>query len=66
VKRHVPAGDTTDDQKAKRKELIEVKTKLGKLWEAQADKILKKPRKETPISVSATQGGQWESNRRKF
>jgi hypothetical protein len=39
---------------------------LGKLIDARADKILKKPRKELPTSVPALQGGRPESKRRKF
>jgi hypothetical protein len=66
MKRHVQAGDLSDDQKAMRKELIEAKTMLGKLIDAGADKILKKPRKELPTSVPILQGGRPESNRRKF
>ena len=66
MKPHLPAGDTGDDRKAMRKELIEAKTMLGKLISARADKILKKPRKELPTSVPALQGGRPESNRRKF
>jgi len=66
MKPHVPAGDRGDDQKATRKELIEAKTMLAKLIEVQADKILKKPRKELPTSVPTRQGGRPESNRRKF
>lgn len=66
MKRHLPAGDTGDDQKAMRKELIEAKKMLGELTSASADKILKKPRKEPPTSVPALQGGRPESNRRKF
>jgi hypothetical protein len=60
------AGDTDDDRKAIRKELVEAKAMLGKLIDARADKILKKPRKELPTSVPALQGGRPESNRRKF
>jgi hypothetical protein len=60
------AGDTDDDQKAIRKELIETKAMVCKLIDALADKILKKPRKEPPTSVSTLQGGRPESNRRKF
>lgn len=66
MKPHLPAGDTGDDRKAIRKEIIEVKTMLGKLDDARADKILKKPRKELPTSVPTVQGGRPESNRRKF
>lgn len=66
MKRHVQAGDPGDDRKAIRKEIIETKTMLGKLLDARADKILKKPRKELPTSVPALQGGRPESNRRKF
>jgi hypothetical protein len=66
MKRHVQAGDLSDDQKAMRKELIEAKTMLGKLIDSGADKILKKPRKELPTSVPTLQGGRPESNRRKF
>ncbi len=66
MKPHLPAGDTGDDRKAIRKEIIEVKTMLGKLDDARADKILKKPRKELPTSVPALQGGRPESKRRKF
>lgn len=66
MKSHLPAGDTSDDRKAIQKELIEAKTKLGKLLSASADKLLKKPRKEPPTSVPALQGGRPESNRRKF
>jgi hypothetical protein len=60
------AGDTDDDRKAIRKELIETKAMLAKLLDARADKILKKPRKEPPSSVPALQGGRPESKRRKF
>jgi hypothetical protein len=60
------AGDTDDDRKAIRKELIEAKAMLGKLIDARADKILKKPRKELSTSVPALQGGRPESKRRKF
>jgi hypothetical protein len=49
-----------------RKELVELKTMLSKLIDTQADKILKKPRKEMPTSIPALQGGRPESNRRKF
>lgn len=66
MKPHPPAGDTSDDQKAIRKELVEAKTVLGKMLDAHADKILKKPRKELPSSVPTLQGGRPESNRRKF
>jgi hypothetical protein len=66
MKPHLPAGDTGDDRKAIRKEIIEVKTMLGKLDDASADKILKKLGKERPTSVPAVQGGRPESNRRKF
>ena len=66
MKPHLPAGDTADDQKAKRNELIEAKTMLGKGYDAHADKILKKPGKELPTSVPAMRGGRPESNRRKF
>ncbi len=58
------AGDTDDDRKAIRKELIEAM--LAKLIDARADKILKKPKKELPTSVPALQGGRPESKRRKF
>jgi hypothetical protein len=61
------AGDTDDDRKAIRKELIEAKAMLSNLIDARADKILKKPRKEElPTSVPALQGGRPESKRRKF
>lgn len=66
MKRHLPAGDTADDRKAMRKELTEAKKLLAKLNDARANKILKKPRKELSTSVPARQGGQFESNRRKF
>lgn len=66
MKRHLPAGDTGDDNKAMRKELIEAKTKLGKSISTDADKILKKSKKELPTSVPALQGGRPESKRRKF
>jgi hypothetical protein len=66
MKRHLPAGDTGDDQKAMRKELLEAKTMLGELISGRADKILKKPTKEPPTSVPAFQGGRPESKRRKF
>ena len=66
MKRHLPAGDAGEDRKAVRKELIEAKAMLGKLVSGHADKILKKPRKEAPISVPALQGGRPESKRRKF
>jgi len=66
MKPRLPAGDTGDDRKAIRKELIEAKAMLGKLIDARTDKILKKPRKELPTSVPALQGGRPESNRRKF
>jgi len=66
MKLHLPAGDTRDDQKALRKELVEAKMLLGKLMDAQANKILKKPRKELLPSVPTLQGGRPESNRRKF
>lgn len=55
MKPRLPAGDTSDDRKAIRKELIETKAKVGKLIDAHADKILKKPRKEPPTSVPALQ-----------
>lgn len=60
------AGDTGDDRKTIRKELIEAKEQLGKQIEADADKILKKRRKELPTSVTALQGGRPESKRSKF
>ncbi len=60
------AGDTNDDRKAMRKELLEAKAMLAEQNDASADKILKKPRKELPTSVPALQGGLPESNRRKF
>jgi hypothetical protein len=60
------AGDTDDDRKAIRKELVKTKAMLGKLIDAHADKILKKSRKEPPNSVPALQGGRPESKRRKF
>jgi hypothetical protein len=60
------AGDTDDDRKAIRNELIEAKAMLAKLIDACADKILKKPRKELSTSVPALQGGRPESKRRKF
>ena len=66
MKPRTQAGDQGDDRKELRKELIQAKTKLGELIEAHADKMLKKPRKEMPISVTALQGGRPESNRRKF
>ena len=66
MKPHLPAGDTGDDRKAMRKEIVEAKTMLGKLHDAIADKILKKPIKDLPTSVPALQGGRPESNRRKF
>jgi hypothetical protein len=66
MKPHLPAGDTGDDRKAMRKELIEAKEMLGALISESADKILKKPRKELPNSVPALQGGRPESKRRKF
>jgi len=49
-----------------RKELIDAKAMLAELTDARADKILEKQTIETPISVRAIQGGQFESNRRKF
>jgi hypothetical protein len=60
------AGNTDDDRKAMRKELIELKARLGKLNDASADKILKKPRKELSTSVPALQGGRPGSKRSKF
>jgi hypothetical protein len=66
MKRRLPAGDTADDRKAMRDELLEAKKMLGKLLSKRADKILKKPRKELSTSVPEVQGGQMESNRRKF
>jgi len=66
MKPHLPAGDTSDDQKAMRKELVEAKTLYSKLLSADADRILKKPKKERPTSVPALQGGRAESKRRKF
>ncbi|HEX5423158.1 MAG TPA: hypothetical protein VFW94_06390 [Candidatus Acidoferrales bacterium] len=66
MKPHLPAGDTGDDRKAIRKELVDAKTTLGKLMSAHADKILRKARKQLPTSVITLQGGQVESNRRKF
>lgn len=60
------AEDTDDDRKVIRRELIEAKAMLGKLIDARADKILKKPRKELRTSVPALQGGRPESKRRKF
>ena len=62
----MPAGDTGDDRKAIRDEIIEAKEMLGKLIDGRADKILKKPRRELPTSVPAMQGGRPESKRRKF
>ena len=67
MKPHLPAGDTGEDRKAIREEITDAKTELGKLYEAQADKILqKRKRKELPTSGEALQGGRPESNRRKF
>ncbi|MBZ5569847.1 MAG: hypothetical protein LAN64_18615 [Acidobacteriia bacterium] len=66
MKPHMPAGDTGDDRKAIRDEIIEAKEMLGKLIDGRADKILKKPRRELPTSVPAMQGGRPESKRRKF
>ena len=66
MKRHPPAGDTGEDQRAMRKELAEAKAMLAELDSARADRILKKPRKEHPASVPALQAGCAESNRRKF
>jgi hypothetical protein len=66
MKSHLPAGDAGDDLKAMRKEKVELEMLLGKHYDAEADKILKKPREETPTSVPALQGGRPESNRRKF
>jgi hypothetical protein len=66
MKSRPPAGDTSDDQKAMRKELIEAKEMLAKLNSVSADKILKKTKKEEPTSVTALQGGRPESNRRRF
>ncbi|HEV2616836.1 MAG TPA: hypothetical protein VGU63_09545 [Candidatus Acidoferrales bacterium] len=66
MKPHLPAGNTVDDRKEMRKELIEAKTMLGKLMDTRADRILKKQREELPISIPAMQGGRPESNRRKF
>jgi hypothetical protein len=66
MKPHPPAGDTGDDRKAIRKEIIELKMMIGKLDDARANKILKKPRKEQPTSIPTVQGGRPESNRRKF
>ncbi len=63
---HQPAGDMGDDRKATRKDIVDLETRLGEQIDAQADKILKKPKKELAASVRAIQGGQWESNRRKF
>lgn len=60
------AGDTSEDRKEIRKELIEAKTMLGKLIDAHANRILKTPTKSVPNSVPAIQGGRPESNRRKF
>ena len=60
------AGNTDEDRKAMRKDLIEAKAMLCKRIDALADKILKKPRKEMPTSVPALQGGRPESKRRKF
>jgi hypothetical protein len=60
------AGNTDEDRKAMRKELIEAKAMRCERIDAQADKILKKPRTELPISVPALQGGRPESKRRKF
>ena len=66
MKKHVPAGDEGDDQKAIRQEIVEAKAMMAKLLDAQANKILKKPKKEPPNSISTLQGGRPESNRRKF
>lgn len=66
MKRHRPAGDLEDDRKAIRKELIDAKTMLVENIEASANKILKKPRKGAAGPVREVQGGQFESNRRKF
>lgn len=66
MKPHLPAGDTSDDRKAIQEELIDLKAELSKLNEAEANKILKKPRKELSTSVPALQGGRPESRRRKF
>jgi hypothetical protein len=66
MKPHLPAGDTSNDRKAIRKEIIEAKAMLGKLIDKDAAKILKKPRKGLPTSVPALQGGLPERNRRKF
>ncbi len=53
------------DRKAIRNDLIETKSELAKRYDADADRILK-PRKNLPPSVTVVQGGQFESNRRKF
>lgn len=66
MKPHRPAGDTRDDLKAIRGEIVDAKTDLGKAIETEANKLLRKPRKELSTSVNALQGGQFESNRRKF
>ena len=66
LKPHLPAGHTGDERKAIRNELIEAKAMLGRLLDANADKILKKPKKVMPTSVPAMQGGRPESKRRKF
>ena len=65
MKPHAPAGDMAQDWKAMRNEIIDLKAKLSRWDDAEADRILK-PKKEPPPSISVLPGGQFESNRRKF
>ena len=65
-KKPLTAGDEGEDRKARRQEIIKVKTMIAKLYDRQGDKMLKRPKKELPTSVPTLQGGRPESNRRKF
>ncbi len=52
------------ERKAIRKEIVDLKATLGERYAAEANKILDTEPNDT--SARALQGGQWESNRRKF
>lgn len=65
MKSHAAAGDTAQDRKAMRNEIIQLKAKLSRWDDKDADRILK-PRKESTPLVPVLPGGQFESKRRKF
>ena len=62
---HPAAGDMARDWKAMRNEIIQLKAKLSRWDDKDADRILK-PRKESTPLVPVLSGGQFESKRRKF